>query len=197
VLDYSHADGIAVVGGYVYRGSAIPSLVGSYVFADYGNGAIWRVVYDANNVAKKELLFGYGTQISSFGEGLDGELYVVAYGPAGVISKIVPAAGGGPPPSAFPQTLSASGCVDDNDPSRPAGNMVPYDINAPLWSDGAGKRRWVALPPGGRIHIADDGHWDLPIGTVLVKEFSLGNKRVETRLLVHHDDGDWAGYSYE
>ena len=55
----------------------------------------------------------------------------------------------------------------------------------------------MALPDGGQIHVNDDGDWDLPIGTVLMKEFSLGGKRVETRLLVHHDDGDWAGYSYE
>ena len=56
----------------------------------------------------------------------------------------------------------------------------------------------AALPAGGKlIHVSSDGDWDLPIGTVLIKEFSVGGKRVETRLFVRHDDGDWAGYSYE
>jgi uncharacterized repeat protein (TIGR03806 family) len=41
------------------------------------------------------------------------------------------------------------------------------------------------------------GHLDLPIGSVLMKTFSLGGKRIETRLFVHHADGDWAGYTYE
>src|SRR5262249_17727125 len=42
-----------------------------------------------------------------------------------------------------------------------------------------------------------DGDFDLPIGSVLMKTFSVANQRVETRLFVHHADGDWAGYSYE
>jgi glucose/arabinose dehydrogenase len=38
---YPHTDGFAVLGGYVYRGSAIPSLAGKYVFADYSFGRLW------------------------------------------------------------------------------------------------------------------------------------------------------------
>ena len=67
----------------------------------------------------------------------------------------------------------------------------------PLWSDGADKERCLALPPGGKISVREDGDWDLPIGTVLVKHFRLQGKLVETRLFMHHDDGDWGGYSYE
>ncbi|NJN53042.1 MAG: hypothetical protein HC809_16040 [Gammaproteobacteria bacterium] len=67
----------------------------------------------------------------------------------------------------------------------------------PLWSDNADKERWLALPPGGRIRVAEDGDWELPIGSVLVKHFRLGARLVETRLFMRHDDGDWGGYSYE
>ena len=43
VAEYSHALGISVIGGYVYRGSAVPALRGRYVFADYGSGRVWTM----------------------------------------------------------------------------------------------------------------------------------------------------------
>jgi uncharacterized repeat protein (TIGR03806 family) len=74
---------------------------------------------------------------------------------------------------------------------------VPYGVNAELWSDGAAKERLLAVPDGKTIQVGADGDFDLPVGTVLLKTFSLAGKRVETRLFVRHDDGDWAGYTYE
>jgi len=102
VVDYSHNDpmgGNSITGGYVYRGTAIPSLVGSYLYADYGSGRLWRVGYDAMGNATNELLLETGKNIDSFGEGLDGELYVVSLGD-GAIYKLVPA--GPPSTSSFP-----------------------------------------------------------------------------------------------
>ncbi|MDB4968567.1 MAG: hypothetical protein JWN44_4256 [Myxococcales bacterium] len=200
VVEYGHANttetepGVSVTGGYVYRGKGVPSLEGSYLFADYGSGRLWRIVYDAAGKGKKELLLETGKNISSFGEGLDGEIYVVVIS-NGRIYKLVT----GPimPGTNFPQVLSATGCVDPQAPSVPSPGLIPYDVNVPLWSDGADKRRWLSLPPTGQIHINADGDWDLPIGTILVKEFADGARRIETRLLVRHDDGEWAGYSYE
>jgi len=55
----------------------------------------------------------------------------------------------------------------------------------------------MALPDGEQIHIEDDGDWTFPIGTVLVKSFLINQVLAETRLLVRHDDGGWAGYAYE
>lgn len=68
----------AVVGGYVYRGTLIPDLVGKYVFADYTGGAIWTLervgeVWTALDLA------AVGFAISSFGEDQHGELYVVDF----------------------------------------------------------------------------------------------------------------------
>jgi uncharacterized repeat protein (TIGR03806 family) len=70
-------------------------------------------------------------------------------------------------------------------------------VNTALWSDGAQKDRWVAMPDGKNITINDAGHFDFPAGTVLMKTFSLGGKRIETRLFMRHDDGGWNGYTYE
>jgi uncharacterized repeat protein (TIGR03806 family) len=75
--------------------------------------------------------------------------------------------------------------------------MVSYGINAALWSDGADKERYFAIPDGTTIGIGADGDWNFPTGSVLMKTFLLGGKRVETRLFMKHPDGTWAGYSYE
>jgi uncharacterized repeat protein (TIGR03806 family) len=65
-----------------------------------------------------------------------------------------------------------------------------------LWSDGASKEHWMAIPDGETIEIDESGDWDLPIGSVLIKQFSVEGIVVETRLFMRHEDGNWAGYSY-
>ncbi|MBC8131495.1 MAG: hypothetical protein H7X95_00830 [Deltaproteobacteria bacterium] len=111
--------------------------------------------------------------------------------------------------------LSATGCVEAADPKKPAASLIPYDVISPLWSDDADKQRFMAIPDGAKIHVKncarepetcmpvfqggtsfDEGHWVLPVGTVLVKNFLFGNKFIETRLFVRFPDM-WAGYSYQ
>ena len=103
----------------------------------------------------------------------------------------------------MPAKLSLTGCVDATDPTKPAAGLIPYDVRSPLWSDGAEKRRWMALPDGGKIHVGADGDWDFPDGTVLVKSFLLGGQLVETRLLARLRGADggalagtWRGFSF-
>jgi glucose/arabinose dehydrogenase len=83
LLQYGQSGGrCAVTGGYVYRGSAIPALVGGYVFADYCSGEIWVVDSTASPLAPKTLLLDTAHQISGFGENQAGELYVLNHGGA-------------------------------------------------------------------------------------------------------------------
>ena len=80
VVEYSHAGGnCSVTGGYVYRGSSAP-LVGKYIFADFCSGKIWSIPRGAKTPATKTLLRDTAQNISSFGEGDDGELYMVSIG---------------------------------------------------------------------------------------------------------------------
>jgi uncharacterized repeat protein (TIGR03806 family) len=74
---------------------------------------------------------------------------------------------------------------------------VPFSPNAAFWSDGASKERWMALPNGGTASIGSDGDWSFPGGTVLMKNFRLQGQLIETRLLMRHPDGEWAGYTYQ
>ena len=79
--------GCSVTGGYVYRGNKINSLKGHYLFADYCTGRIWSFKYKNQNISNfKELTKSINLQdekktiyISSFGEGLNGELYILDY----------------------------------------------------------------------------------------------------------------------
>jgi glucose/arabinose dehydrogenase len=83
LLEYGHGSGrCSITGGYVYRGSAIPQLVGGYVFADFCSGEIWVVNSTASAPANRTLLLDTSLQISSFGENASGELYVVNRGGA-------------------------------------------------------------------------------------------------------------------
>ncbi len=181
-----------VVGGYVYRGTAVPALVGTYIFAEGWSGTLYALAYDQQGHPLPKVLLETGRVIYSLAQDAAGEIYVVNLR---TIDQITPAGPG--TPSTFPTVLSQTGCVDPADTSEPASGLIPYDVNTPLWSDGTAKRRWMALPEGGQVHINPDGDWDYPLGTVLVKSFRLGEQLVETRLLMRHSDGEWAGYSYE
>ena len=80
VYSYSHDEGCSVTGGYVYRGSAIAALAGTYVFGDYCTGEIWGLVRGPDGTAER-LNLGVSVPHStlvSFGEGANGELYVLS-----------------------------------------------------------------------------------------------------------------------
>ena len=193
VAEYDHSLGNAITGGYVYRGPQTTALRGRYVFGDFGTGRIWTLLPDSTGGYTRTDLVSSGLSISSFAQANDGELYVVDY--SGGLYRIAfqPGAGGG----SIPVSLAATGCVDSSNPTRPASGLIPYSVNAPFWSDGAVKDRWIALPNAQNITVGASGDWDFPNGTVLVKNFSLGATLVETRLFMHHTDGSWAGYSYQ
>jgi uncharacterized repeat protein (TIGR03806 family) len=194
VAEYGRTAGQSVTGGYVYRGTAIPALAGRYVFGDFVTGRLWHVPRDTPptlNVTGVPSL-ATGLSIASFGEGIDGELYVVHYG--GTLHRLRAGTSGG---ATVPAQLSATGCVLPSDPTRPATGLVPYAPNAPFWSDGAAKERYLALPNGATMSVLADGDFGLPVGSVLMKTFRLGGRPIETRLLMRHTDGEWAGYTYE
>ncbi len=192
VVEYPRTLGASVTGGFVYRGRAIPWLVGRYVFGDYVSGRLFAVFSTTGGQYEMRELASTGLNIASFGEDEDGEIYIVNYG--GTIHRIDPPAAN--PVDTVPATLRATGCVDTSNPLLPAAGLIPYAPVAPFWSDGADKSRFLALPDGARITVGADGDFDLPVGTVLVKNFDWLGRRIETRLFVRHADGEWAGYSY-
>ena len=89
IVEYSHAEGDAVIGGFVYHGAAIPALHNNYVFGDFSTGKLWRLTEGPPNTWTRTLLLQTTFNISSFGQDADGELYVVDIG-TGRVFKIVP-----------------------------------------------------------------------------------------------------------
>lgn len=83
VAQYTHSAGCSVTGGYVYRGSRAGALRGRYVYADYCSGRVWsmRAGPRPGGVREETRRLGQSLgNVTSFGEGLNGDLYVVAGG---------------------------------------------------------------------------------------------------------------------
>jgi glucose/arabinose dehydrogenase len=89
ILQYSHDEGCSVTGGFVYRGEAIPSAYGHYFYGDYCSGLVWSfAVRDGKATDEKRHPFQVAS-LSSFGEDLDGELYLLSLD--GEIFRLAPA----------------------------------------------------------------------------------------------------------
>ncbi len=100
ILDYSHAEGCSITGGYRYRGTALPALYGAYVFGDYCSEKIWIGVQSPAGTWSRADLLSTSLSISTFGEDATGELYVADL--SGAVYRLVRAPYGAtyrPPPS--------------------------------------------------------------------------------------------------
>jgi uncharacterized repeat protein (TIGR03806 family) len=211
LLDYTHSDGRAVIGGYVYRGQEFAhDLGGRYIFGDNVFRTIWALDETATP-PKKTLLCvmprGDGpnagtdyTGLSSFGTDAESEIYFCQMSSIGGRIYKLQRGGVPPPKKVLPATLSQLGLFTDLTNLTPANFLIPYTVNSPLWSDGAQKTRWFTIPTNTTIHFTLNGEWTFPAGSVFVKHFELpvdeSNpkilRRLETRILV----GDTNKYVY-
>lgn len=190
---YSHTDGSCITGGYVYRGSAISSLAGQYIFGDCTAGNVWSInATTAGGNITKNLLATATSGITSFAQDANGELYVLTrdsqvyrLDPTSVADE-----------ASLPSKLSASGCGQSDNAFEPPDNVYAYDINVPFWSDGADKERFMALPKNASLALNANGHLDAPTNSVFIKRFTRNDAEVETRLFMRLQDGTWAGFTY-
>lgn len=83
----------------------------------------------------------------------------------------------------FDPRLSRRGVYADLRTRAPSLDAIEYRPDYELWSDGSTKRRWLILPAGARIDTANMDHWQFPVGTKLVKEFSRDGRTIETRII--------------
>lgn len=194
VVDHDRNDGASVIGGYVYRGAAIPSLVGRYLYGDFVSGRLWTIVPAQGAASRLEV--GTIPSLTSFGEDRAGELYATSHD--GALWRFSAGAGGGG--TTPPALLSQTGLFTDLAALTPAPGIVEYDVVVPFFSDGARKRRFLALPGTSTIGFDATSPWTFPVGTALVKHFELETspgsfRRLETRLLVRQAGG-WTGSTY-
>lgn len=220
VVEHSHGEFRSITGGYVYHGAKQPELKGAYIYGDYDTGRIWMLRYDdkAKRVTEHRELTDTTLRIVAWGQDIDGEVYALDFVSGGIyhLEKAPPPAKTAPQ---FPRKLSETGVFESTKDHKPAKGLIPYSVNAELWSDGASKERFIAIPGDGKIEFetvtypqpapGSEPGWRFPDGTVLVKTFFLetepGKKRrLETRLLVvervggteEYGDQVWNGYTY-
>ena len=190
VVSHSHGEARSITGGFVYRGSRLAELYGAYIYADWETGKIWALRYDGEKVTRHDELADTEHDYAAFGETNDRELYLMTHR-TGEIHELQrwPKTESRRDYQAFPRLLSETGLFSSVPAHVPAPGVLPYSVNSPLWSDGADKERFIALPGQSQIRYLRDDRWLMPEGVVLVKTFSIemevGNpasrKRLETR----------------
>ncbi|QDV10020.1 Soluble aldose sugar dehydrogenase YliI precursor [Planctomycetes bacterium Poly30] len=206
VVDFLRSESNAIIGGYVYRGARHPGLYGKYICAGYSQRRIFAIERNPVTGTYTKSVIGSFTPggAITFGQDHDGEIYIGRQNgntPLYMLNATNPT----PDP---PQLLSQLGAFTDLAALTPRAGLIPYDLNAPFWSDAALKSRWIAVPNDGSHNTAAEqidfdargGNWDFPAGTVAVKHFELGTdetdptvkKRLETRFVVHTEDGFYA-----
>jgi uncharacterized repeat protein (TIGR03806 family) len=223
LVEHDHTVARSVTGGFVYRGSRLEELAGTYVYGDYDTGRVWGLRYEDAKVTSHRELVRTSLRLIDFAERRDGDLYLLDHMGGGIhrLAPNDPAALSGSGGD-FPRSLSRTGLFSSTKDHRPAPGVIPYSINSPMWADGAHKERFLAVPGDARVEFdallypqpapgAPPG-WKFPDGTVLVETISLaleaGNpasrRRLETRILHHkrlegtEEVGDqlWQGYTY-
>jgi uncharacterized repeat protein (TIGR03806 family) len=209
--EHPHSEARSLTGGVVYHGKKLPELTGAYLYGDYSTGKIWGLRHDGEKVTWHKELADTTLAITAFAIDADGELLIADHQTKGGLYTLEPNAIEDSQ-ATFPRSLSETGLFRSVPGHVMQPGAVPYDVNAPLWSDGAYKRRYLVLPPmmmedgrevPTRIRFTSDRTWELPERTVLVKSFALeanegdahSRRWIETRLLTRQQ-GEWAGYSY-
>src|SRR5262249_34306230 len=153
-------------------------LYGAYIYGDHSTGRIWGIRHDGTKVTLHKLLADTTFNITGFAIDNHCELLVADHrgNGEGGYYYLEPT----PPQSAqsaFPRKLSESGLFANvNQPAMQPG-VIPYSVNPPLWSDGAYKLRYFAIPASApadfKIDLSKRNGWDFPDETVLVKSFGI------------------------
>jgi glucose/arabinose dehydrogenase len=202
-VEHHHSEARSLTGGLVYYGKSHPDIVGHYIYGDYSTGKIWAVKHDGVKLLSHREICDSRLAITGFGVDSRGEIVIADFQrDKGGLYTLAPT----PPEQRvanFPKKLSASGLFKSVKGHVMEDALIPYSVNAVLWSDGAAKMRWLGLPMGAKIDYRKSRGWELPDQTVIVKSFSIdteqGNQQsrrwIETRFLTRQGT-EWYGYSY-
>ena len=214
-IELPHTLAASVTGGFVYRGSKFPDLVGRYVFGDWEFRRLWAASFAEGQLESLDEITRPTVRVVSFGEAPDGELFFLDYD-TGFVHTLERNLAADEVEAPFPTTLTDTGLFASVPDNLPAAGVVPFEINAPQWQDGAVAEHWLALPGTSAITVypapgkpmASQVYWHefqlhFPADAVLVKTLALdtepGNpatrRRIETQLL-HFDGADWRAYTY-
>ena len=194
--------GISVTGGIVYRGQRYADLFGSYLFTDWGTGVIWALDSVSPGQGPDDLrIVATDSTNGIVGFGVDptnGDPLLIDMSD-GILRRLELRTTNG---ADFPPRLSDTGAFASLDTLEPSPGVIPYEINAPFWSDYAIKSRWFALREDRSqpFNYSQDGPWGHQSGRgapVWIKHFELETtrgdpttrRRLETRFLIRDERG--------
>lgn len=213
-IAYSHSEGASVTGGFVYQGTQFPELRGKYIFGDYETRRIWSAKItpqsdgSADTLTELTDLVSPVVRIVAFGEDTSGELLLLHFDEGTIyglerddtVEESAP----------FPTQLSDTGLFADTAQQVPQTGVLPFDINEPMWNDGAEAARYVAVPgdrplkalpkPQRMRESSLREYIQFPQDSVVARTVTLkddGGKavRLETQIL-HFNGKVWNPYSY-
>ena len=209
-----------VIGGGTYQGTVFPNLNEKYLFADFNKNKLMALSNEPG-VEEQEIevliadIRSLGLDlpekagITGVFEMKNGDILISVMGDSfidnGRIFRLRKRTEIPDPPS----RLSELGVFEDLSTLEPVEGILPYDVNAALFSDGALKRRWIAVPNDGnfdtsseQIGFSREGDWRFPEGTVFIKHFELPVREdsiaaLETRFLVMGENNISYGLTYK
>lgn len=201
-IEHPHSEFRSLTGGFVYRGKALPELTGAWLYGDFNSGRVRAAKHDGTRLEWDRELIDTPFAISIIAAGADGEAVLGDYGSplygvsvTGGLYRLERAPPAAPAPP-FPVLLSDTGLFTNTATLTPSYGVLPYEVAAPGWHDGAAGQHHLALPEnGGPVEFQTTKNWMPPNGTALVQTLTLEGRRIESRLLLKQQN-DWAGYTY-
>lgn len=222
-FEYERSYGTCIVGGSLYRNVKFPTLFNHYVYGDFTANKIAAITTEGpttsvnnkvmvSNIANQPVTLPTKPGITGIHELRDGRILVTVMGENhetdGAILELERNIVVDDPP----QLLSQLGVFTDLNTLEVIPGLIPYDVNSPLWSDGAQKQRWIALPNDGQYDSPDEQiefdaeePWKFPKGTVFIKHFEIPNTqdiggnpiKLETRFFVITENDRPYGITYK
>ena len=201
--EHHHSEARSLTGGFVYQGEKFPDLKGAYIYGDYSTGRIWAMKHDGKAPVWHKEIATTTLKLAGFAPDAKGEILICHHGAAGDGGFYTLEPNTAKAAAAFPRKLSESGLFASVKDHAMKPGVIPYSVNAPFWSDGLHKERWIAVPDGETIGFTRSRGWNFPDKTVIVKSFAIETKEgdpasrkwIETRFLTKQN-GEWYGYSY-
>lgn len=206
----------AVIVGPAYSGPRYDGFLDDVlIYADFVQGWVRGALLSQDGrVLADRFLLHYGGLIPNLTRGPDGYLYLLGNDEGHMEIQRLTGPNVEPPPpppedgpplvdhptDPLPRYLSKTGFYPAFPDRTPLARGIAYAPNFPLWSDGAGKERFLLLPEGASVDTSDPEHWTFPVGTLFVKHFGYdlttgGRREVETRVIQKLDSG-WVYGTY-
>ncbi|MDF1694726.1 MAG: PQQ-dependent sugar dehydrogenase [Saprospiraceae bacterium] len=200
--EYERDIGTCIIGGGVYRNSYFSELNEKYLFADFTANKIMALSKTgSNNEPEFEVLLDnliaqpvnlpVKPRISGIHLQDDGNIFVTIYGESAISPSKIFQLKRITEVEDPPAKLSELGVFKNLQSLEVEEGILPYEVNSPLWSDGAHKKRWMALPNDGKfdskeekINFSNTDTWSFPEGTVFIKHFEMPTSLTDNSELI-------------